>query len=165
VKETHEKRIWRTIAAVIGQMWSQRHLMAGWLTLFALAPIATPPQNDSGRDRRTGAILCPLGESLSSSTVDRQGAPHTLPSRSITAWARASNFQHGRFLSSQWFADKATSAQTNSRAPSVVLNQIDDLWSPSTFHRARDRRSSCQILACHLVAHAKLRLSCGAHPR
>ena len=78
---------------------------------------------------------------------------------------RVKEFQHGRFLNSQWFPDKATSAQTNSRAPSVVLNQIDDLWSPSTFHRARDRRSSCQILACHLVAHAKLRLSCGAHPR
>src|SRR5262249_3865487 len=88
-----------------------------------------------------------------------------LPSRSITAWARASNFQHGRFLSSQWFPDKATSAQTNSRVPSVVLNQIDDLWSPSTFHRARDRRSSCRIPACHLVAHAKLRVPCGAHPR
>ena len=84
---------------------------------------------------------------------------------SITASARASNFQNGRFLSSQWFPDKATSAQTNSRAPSVVLNQIDDLWSPSTFHRARDRRSSCRILACHPVTHAKLRLSCGAHPR
>src|SRR5262249_49311127 len=61
--------------------------------------------------------------------------------------ARASNFQNGRFLSSQWFPDKPTSAQTNSRAPSVVLNQIGDLWSPSTFHRARDRRSSCRILA------------------
>jgi hypothetical protein len=84
---------------------------------------------------------------------------------SITAWARASNFQNGRFLSSQWVPDRATSAQTNSRAPSVVLNQIDDLWSPSTFHLARDRRSSCRILACHLVAHAKLRLSCGAHLR
>src|SRR2546421_7584761 len=70
-----------------------------------------------------------------------------------------------RFLSSQWFPDRATSAQTNSRAPSVVLNQIDDLWSPSTFHLARDRRSSCRILACHPVTHAKLRLSCGAHPR
>ena len=91
--------------------------------------------------------------------------PLRLPFRSITAWARASNFQHGRLLTSQWFPDKATSAQTNSRAPSVVLNQIDDLWSPSTFHRARDRRSSCRILACHLVAHAKLRVSCGAHPR
>src|SRR6516225_2241724 len=84
---------------------------------------------------------------------------------SITSSARASNFQNGRFLRSQWFPDRATSAQTNSRAPSDVLNQIDDLWSPSTFHLARDRRSSCRILACHLVAHAKLRLSCGAHPR
>src|SRR5262249_46199410 len=84
---------------------------------------------------------------------------------SITASARTSNFQNGRFLSSQWFPDRATSAQTNSRAPSVVLNQIDDLWPRSTFHLARDRRSSCRILACHLVAHAKLRLSCGAHPR
>src|SRR5262249_33244007 len=83
----------------------------------------------------------------------------------ITSSARASNFQSGRFLSSQWFPDRATSAQTNSRAPSVVLNQIDDLWSPSTFHLARDRRSSCPVLACHLVAHAELRLSCGAHPR
>src|SRR5262245_39255833 len=95
----------------------------------------------------------------------RRKKMNSLPSRSITAWARASKFQHGRFLSSQWFPDKATSAQTNSRVPSVVLNQIDDLWSPSTFHRARDRRSSCRIPACHLVAHAKLRLSCGAHPR
>src|SRR5215475_2417011 len=86
-------------------------------------------------------------------------------SHSITSSARASNFQNGRFLSSQWFPDRATSAQTNSRAPSVVLNQIDDLWSPSTFHLARDRQSSCRILACHQVAHAKLRLSCGAHPR
>src|SRR5262249_51799058 len=84
---------------------------------------------------------------------------------SITASARASNFQNGRFLSSQCFPDKATSAQTNSRAPSGVLNQIDDLWSPSTFHRGRDRRSSCRILACHPVTHATLRLSCGAHPR
>src|SRR5262245_13622006 len=90
---------------------------------------------------------------------------NTLPFRSITAWARASNFQNGRFLTSQWFPDKATSAQTNSRAASVVLNQIDDLWSPSTFHHARDPRSSCRILACHPVTHAKLRLSCGAHPR
>ena len=50
-KTVRQKRIPRTIAAVIGQMWSQRHLMAGWLTLFALAPIATPPQNEgqSGR--------------------------------------------------------------------------------------------------------------------
>src|SRR5258708_21160911 len=94
----------------------------------------------------------------------RRPPMNTLPSRSITAWARASNFQHGRFLSSQWFPDKATSAQTNSRAPSVVLNQIDDLWSPSTFHRARDRRSSCQILAFHLVAHAKLPPSFWAPP-
>src|SRR5262245_45017292 len=84
---------------------------------------------------------------------------------SITSSARASNFQSGRFVGSQWFPDRATSAQTNSRAPSVVLNQIDDLWSPSTFHLARDRRSSCRIRACNLVAHAKPRLSCGAHPR
>src|SRR6516165_10601853 len=82
---------------------------------------------------------------------------NTLPFPSITAWARASNFQSRRFLSSQCFPDRATYAQTNSRAPSVVLNQIDDLWSPSTFHLARDRRSSCRILPCHLVAHAKLR--------
>src|SRR5262245_44654003 len=80
---------------------------------------------------------------------------NTLPFPSITAWARASNFQSRRFLSSQWFPDRATYAQTNSRAPSVVLNQIDDLWSPSTFHLARDRRSSCRILPCHLVAHAQ----------
>src|SRR5262249_33510398 len=94
----------------------------------------------------------------------RTNAPQEKSRYSITASARASNFQNGCFLSSQWFPNKATSAQTNSRAPSVVLNQIDDLWSPSTFHRARDRRSSCRILACHPVTHAKIRLSCGAHP-
>src|SRR5262249_25359241 len=86
------------------------------------------------------------------------------PHHSISSSARASNLQNGRFLSSQSFPDRATSAQTNSRAPSVVLNQIDDLWSPSTFHLARDRRSSCRILVFHLVAPAKLRLSCGAYP-
>ena len=79
-----------------------------------------------------------------------------LPSRSITASARASRLQ--------WFRHRATCAQTNSRAPSIVLNQFDDLWSPSASRRARDRRSSCRILACHLVVHAKLHLSCGAHP-
>src|SRR5262245_44660736 len=94
-----------------------------------------------------------------------QTTARSLGLEGITSSARASNFQNGRFLSSQWFPDRATSAQTNSRAPSIVLNQIDDLWSRSTFHLARDRRSSCRILACHLVAHAKLRLSCGAHPR
>jgi hypothetical protein len=62
----------------------------------------------------------------------RTNAPQQKSRYSITASARVSNFQNGRFLSSQWFPDKATSAQTNSRAPSVVLNQIDDLWSPST---------------------------------
>ena len=41
------RRIPRTIAAVVGQMWCQRYLMAGWLTLFALAPITTLPQNDA----------------------------------------------------------------------------------------------------------------------
>src|SRR5262249_36820584 len=86
------------------------------------------------------------------------------PHHSISSSARASNFQNGRFLSSQSFPDRATSAQTNSRAPSVVLNQIDDLWSPSTFHLARDRRSSSQILAFHLGAPAQLPLSFGAPP-
>src|SRR5262249_60924020 len=80
-----------------------------------------------------------------------------LPSRSITASARASRLQ--------WFRLRATCAQTNSRAPSIVLNQFDDLWSPSAYRRARDRRSSWRTLACHLVVHAKLHLSCGAHPR
>src|SRR5262249_58008785 len=89
----------------------------------------------------------------------------TCRSHSITSSARASNFQNGRFLSSQWFPDKATSAQTNSRAPSVVLIQIDDLWSPSTFHRARDRRSSCPILAFPPANPAHLPLSCRAPPR
>src|SRR5262249_1857870 len=117
-------------------------------------PEAAPP-------RWTG-FLPYLGRELSSVAQQRDelAALH-----SITSSARASSFQNGRFLSSQSFPDRATSAQTNSRAPSVGLNQIDDLWSPSTFHLARDRRSSCRILACHLVAHAKLRLSCGAHPR
>ena len=59
----------------------------------------------------------------------------------------------------------ATCAQTNSRAPSIVLNQFDDLWSRSAFRRAQDRRSSCRILVCHLVVHAKLHLSCGVQPR
>jgi hypothetical protein len=80
-----------------------------------------------------------------------------LPSRPITASARTSRFQR--------FRHRATCAQTNSRAPSIVLIQFDDLWSPSAFRRARDRRSSCRILACHLVVHAKLHVSCGAHPR
>src|SRR5262249_61366585 len=90
---------------------------------------------------------------------------NTLPFPSITAWARASNFQSRRFLSSQCFPDRATYAQTNSRAPSVVLNQIDVLWSPSTFHLARDRRSSCRILPCPPVAPAQLPLFFGAPPR
>jgi hypothetical protein len=80
-----------------------------------------------------------------------------LSSRSITASPRASRFRR--------FRHRATCAQTNSHAPSIVLNQFDDLWSPSAFRRARDRRSSCRILACHLVVHAKLHLSCAAHPR
>jgi hypothetical protein len=63
------------------------------------------------------------------------------PSCSITASARASRFQR--------FRHRATCAQTNSRAQSIVLNQFDDLWSPSAFRRARDRRPSCRILACH----------------
>src|SRR4030095_14619457 len=92
------------------------------------------------------------------------GSHQFLPGALIRS-PRVRVFQNGRFLSSQWLPDRATSAQTNSRAPSVVLNQIDDLWSPSTFHLARDRQSSCRILACQQVAHAKLRLSCGAHPR
>src|ERR1700745_3993542 len=113
---------------------------------------ALPPKADI--DRRRRHVRQKRTFALQQTVVD-----------SITAPAKASNFQKGRFLSSQWFPDKATSAQTNSRAPSIVLNQIDDLWSPSTFHRARDRRSSCRILACPPVTHAKLRLSCGAHPR
>lgn len=88
------------------------------------------------------------------------GCAHPLSARSvvcsITASARASRFQR--------FRHRATCAQTNSRAQSIVLNQFDDLWSPSAFRRARDRRPSCRILACHLVVHAKLHLSCGAHP-
>src|SRR5262245_27264905 len=66
---------------------------------------------------------------------------------SITASARASNFQNGRFLSSQWFPTNQRPRKSIPALPSVVLNQIGDLWSPSTFHRARDRRSSCRILA------------------
>src|SRR5262249_2373576 len=100
--------------------------------------------------------LCPLyprkrtsigATTLSALCQKRTNAPQQKSRYSITTSARASNFQNGRFLSSQWFPDKPTSAQTNSHAPSVVLNQIGDLWSPSTFHRARDRRSSCRILA------------------
>jgi len=65
------------------------------------------------------------------------GCAHPLSARSvvcsITASARASRFQR--------FRHRATCAQTNSRAQSIV-----------------------RILACHLVVHAKLHLSCGAHP-
>jgi hypothetical protein len=39
----------------------------------------------------------------------------------------------------QQFRRRATRAQTNSRARSIVLNQIDDLSSPSAFRRARHR--------------------------
>src|SRR5262249_53642279 len=76
-----------------------------------------------------------------------------------TCHSITSYFQNGRFLSSQWFPDRATSAQTNSRAPSVVLNQIDDLWSPSTFHLARGRRSSCRTLAGLRCVQAQVRLA------
>jgi hypothetical protein len=101
-----------------------------------------------------------LPDAQTSSIADQplhQTKTKLLPSRSITASARTSRFQR--------FRRRATCAQTNSRAPSIVLNQFDDLWSPSAFRRARDRRSSCRILACHLIVHAKLHLSCGAHPR
>jgi hypothetical protein len=47
--------------------------------------------------------------------------------RSITASARASRFQKGRFLTSRRFRHRATSVRTNSRAPSIVPNQFDDL--------------------------------------
>jgi hypothetical protein len=122
--------------------------------------------------RRTGASISGVMCGISPASASVLAAfEHEPPSsvmnsrRPIIRSPRRRVFQNGRFLSSQWLPDRATSAQTNSRAPSVVLNQIDDLWSPPTFHLARDRQSSCRILACHLVAHAKLRLSCGAHPR
>src|SRR5262249_61163584 len=38
----------------------------------------------------------------------RTNAPQQKSRYSITASARASNFQNARFLSSQWFSDKAT---------------------------------------------------------
>src|SRR5262249_34099467 len=129
------------------------------------------PGGQAGRNKLVvswGPLVIAAGRACSAAIDPSNGSSRGIELASewsITASARTSNFQNGRFRSSQWFPDKATSAQTNSRAPSVVLNQIDDLCSPSTFHRARDRRSSCWILACHPLTHARLRLSCGAHPR
>src|SRR5215510_9239006 len=90
----------------------------------------------------------------------RTNAPQQKYRYSITSSARASSFQNGCFLSSQWFPDRATSAQTNSRAPSVVLNQTDDLWSPSTFHLARSEEHTSELqsrghLVCRLLLEKK----------
>jgi len=119
------------------------------------SPGQTPTLQRSGTPTRACAA-----DALTSSIADQplhQTKTKLLPSRSITGSARTSRFQR--------FRHRATCAQTNSRAPSIVPKQFEDLWSPSAFRRARDRRSSCRILACHLVVHAKLHLSCGAHPR
>ena len=70
------------------------------------------------------AVLCRFADQPLHQTKTK-----LLPARSITASARTRRFQR--------FRRRATCAQTNSRAPSIVLNQFDDLWSPSAFRRAR----------------------------
>src|SRR5215475_10280908 len=86
---------------------------------FLSTGILQPLSRGEVRGSFASILPCPLSCPLSPLPDSCSAADR---SYSITSSARASNFQNERFLSSQSFPDRATSAQTNSPAPSVVLN-------------------------------------------